>query len=120
MNLPVEAAEAAMPIRFIAYELVAESGGAGLHRGGAGVRKTIEVLVDGVEASILGERTLTAARGVGDGDAGAVAKFSYIGAEGQIRSLPAKSGPHRLAKGDQLEMITTGGGGWGRRADDKN
>lgn len=120
MNLPVEAAEAAMPIRFIAYELVSGSGGAGLHRGGAGVRKTIEVLVDDVEASILGERTLTAARGVSDGDAGAVAKFLYIGSDGQSRSLPAKSGPHKLAKGDRLEMITAGGGGWGKHADDKN
>lgn len=120
MNLPVEAAEAAMPIRFTAYELVSGSGGTGLHRGGAGVRKTIEVLVDGVEASILGERTLTAARGVGDGHPGAVAKFSYVGSDGQVRSLSAKSGPHKLAKGDRLEMITAGGGGWGRPADDKS
>ncbi|MET0443484.1 MAG: hydantoinase B/oxoprolinase family protein, partial [Pseudorhodoplanes sp.] len=111
---------AAMPIRFTAYELVPASGGAGLHRGGAGVRKTIEVLVDGVEASILGERTLTAARGVGEGRAGAVAQFSYVSADGNVRSLPAKSGPHRLAKGDRLEMITAGGGGWGRTADDDN
>jgi N-methylhydantoinase B len=56
MNLPIEAVEAAMPIRFIAYQLAPDSGGAGLHRGGAGVRKAIEVLVDDVEASILGER----------------------------------------------------------------
>lgn len=118
MNLPIEAAEAAMPIRFTAYELVPDSGGTGLHRGGAGVRKAIEVLVDGVEASILGERTLTAAKGVADGNAGAVAKFSYLGSDGKVRPLPAKSGPHRLSKGDQLEMITAGGGGWGRSTDE--
>jgi N-methylhydantoinase B len=117
MNLPIEAAEAAMPIRFTAYELVQDSGGAGLNRGGAGVRKAIEVLVDGVEASILGERTLTAAQGVAGGSAGAVARFTYRGADGNAVSLPAKSGPHRLSKGDQLEMITAGGGAWGRSAD---
>ena len=71
-----------MPIRFRAYELVPESGGDGLHRGGAAVRKVIEVLVDGVEASILGERTLTPARGVADGGAGAVATFTYRSANG--------------------------------------
>jgi len=120
MNLPIEAAEAAMPIRFVAYQLLPESGGEGLHRGGAGVRKTIEVLVDGVEASILGERTLTAARGVGKGAAGAVARFSYLGADGESRPLPAKSGPHKLAKGDRLEMITAGGGGWGEQTDDQS
>ncbi|WP_213775956.1 hydantoinase B/oxoprolinase family protein [Bradyrhizobium sp. dw_78] len=118
MNLPIEAAEAAMPIRFTAYQLVTESGGTGLHRGGAGVRKAIEVLVDGVEASILGERTLSAAKGVAGGGAGAVAKFSYLGADGKVRPLPAKSGPHKLSKGDQLEMITAGGGAWGRSSND--
>lgn len=114
MNLPIEAAEAALPIRFSAYELVPESGGEGLHRGGAAVRKVIEVLVDGVEASILGERTLTAARGVAGGGPGAVATFNLRSADGQSRALPAKSGPHRLSKGDRLEMITAGGGAWGR------
>lgn len=114
MNLPIEAAEATLPIRFNAYELVPESGGEGLHRGGAAVRKVIEVLVDGVEASILGERTLTAASGVAGGGSGAVASFNFRSADGQSRALPAKSGPHRLSKGDRLEMITAGGGAWGR------
>jgi N-methylhydantoinase B len=119
MNLPVEAAEAAMPIRFTAYELVTDSGGRGLHRGGSAVRKTIEVLVDGVEASILGERTLSAASGVSGGGPGTVARFTYRSVDGRERTLPAKSGPHRLSKGDQLEMITAGGGAWGKVADDK-
>jgi N-methylhydantoinase B len=116
MNLPIEAAEIAMPIRFQAYELVQASGGEGLHRGGAAVRKVIEVLVDGVEASILGERTLTPAGGVKGGGAGTVATFTYRAADGTSRQLPAKSGPHRLSKGDQLEMLTAGGGAWGKSA----
>ncbi len=119
MNLPMEAVEAAMPVRFIAYQLARESGGAGLHRGGAGVRKAIEILVDGVEASILGERTLTAANGVAGGNAGGLARFSYLGADGKARSLPAKSGPHKLSKGDRLEMITAGGGAWGKSKNNK-
>jgi N-methylhydantoinase B len=57
---------------------------------------------------------------VADGNAGAVAKFSYLGSDGKVRPLPAKSGPHKLSKGDQLEMITAGGGGWGRSADETN
>ncbi|MFG1463694.1 hydantoinase B/oxoprolinase family protein [Xanthobacter sp. DSM 24535] len=115
MNLPIEAAEMAMPIRFLAYELVADSGGRGLRQGGAGVRKALEMLTDGVEASILGERTHSPAHGVGGGEAGQLARFTLHARDGTSRKLPAKSGPHRLAAGDQIEMVTAGGGGWGKR-----
>lgn len=114
MNLPIEAAEMAMPVRFLAYALVPGSGGAGLHAGGSGVRKAVEVLADGVEASILGERTESPAHGVAGGEAGGRARFTLQGADGTRTELPAKSGPHRLSKGDRIEMVTAGGGGWGR------
>ena len=114
MNLPIESAEASMPIRFVAYELVAGSGGVGQHAGGAGVRKVIEMLADDIEASILGERTDTAAHGVGGGASGALASFTYFGRDGSQVRLPAKSGPHRVSQGERLEMITAGGGGWGK------
>jgi N-methylhydantoinase B len=113
MNLPMEAIEAAIPVRFLKYEIVPASGGAGFHAGGGGVRKVFEVLADGVEASILGERTVTPAHGVGGGGPGACASFALRGAGGGIRQLPAKSGPHRLVRGDRVEMTTAGGGGWG-------
>ena len=113
MNLPMEAIEAAIPVRFLKYEIVPASGGAGFHAGGGGVRKAFEVLADGVEASILGERTVTPAHGVGGGEPGARASFALRDAAGGIRQLPAKSGPHRLVRGDRVEMTTAGGGGWG-------
>ncbi|TCT01705.1 hydantoinase B/oxoprolinase family protein [Aquabacter spiritensis] len=115
MNLPVEAMEAQMPLRFHAYELVAESGGAGRWRGGAGVRKVVEVLGAGVQASVLGERTSTAAAGIDGGAPGGRASFAIRDGAGVARTLESKSGPHRLAPGDRLEMQTAGGGGWGRR-----
>jgi N-methylhydantoinase B len=112
MNLPIEGIEAALPVRFLNYEIVAESAGSGLHAGGSGVRKTFETLIDGIEASVLGERTRTAARGVSGGGDGGLARFRLISIKGE-RELAAKSGPHILAKGDRLEMMTAGGGGWG-------
>jgi N-methylhydantoinase B len=120
MNLPIEAAEASLPIRFLAYELVPESGGSGLHRGGSGVRKSIEFLADGVEASILGERTLSPAHGVAGGMEGDCARFTYRSAGGQHIILGAKSGPHKFSVGDRLEMLTAGGGGWGRDSTTKS
>ncbi|MDZ4736425.1 MAG: hydantoinase B/oxoprolinase family protein [Rhodospirillaceae bacterium] len=113
MNLPIEAIEAAVPIRFHAYELRRGSGGAGRWRGGDGVRKSFDILVDGIEASILGERTRTPALGVAGGKAGELARFiRYRAGEAPVE-LGAKSGPHRLAKGDRIEMVTASGGGWG-------
>lgn len=113
MNLPVEAMEAQMPLRFHAYELVRGSGGAGLWHGGEGVRKVVEILGDGVQASVLGERTSTAAAGIAGGSEGACARFVIRDVSGTARTLASKSGPHRLAPGDRLEMQTAGGGGWG-------
>jgi N-methylhydantoinase B len=120
MNLPMEAVEAALPVRFVSYELVPGSGGTGRHRGGAGVRKAIEILADRVEASLLGERTLTPAHGVVGGGCGGVAMFTHWRTDGSCVVLPAKSGPHVLRKSEQLEMITAGGGAWGRRPDAPN
>ena len=36
-------------------------------------------------------------------------------AAGERILLDAKSGPHKLARGDRLDMITAGGGGWGKK-----
>ena len=113
MNLPIEAIEATIPVRFHAYELLRESGGRGARRGGAGARKVFEALVGGLEASILGERTNSPAHGVSGGERGACARFVLIPHTGSKTVLQAKSGPHRLAQGDKIEMVTAGGGGWG-------
>lgn len=112
MNLPIEGIEAALPIRYLNYEIVPEAAGKGLHRGGAGVRKSLMTLAAGIEASVLGERTRTAAHGVAGGGSGGLARFRLISRKAE-RELSAKSGPHILAKGDILEMTTAGGGGWG-------
>lgn len=114
MNLPVEAMEVGMPVRVLAYEIARGSGGAGRRRGGDGVRKVVEFLSDGVTASILGERTLTRAHAVADGEPGAAARFMLTKSDGAVRTLAAKSGPHRVGRGDRIEMVTAGGGGWGR------
>ncbi|HYF17823.1 MAG TPA: hydantoinase B/oxoprolinase family protein [Ramlibacter sp.] len=113
MNLPIESTEAQVPVRFLQYAIVRGSGGPGRHEGGCGVRKSLVALADGLQASVLGERTRTAARGAAGGADGALASFRLRTAAG-VQELDAKSGPHRLDAGDVLEMTTAGGGGWGR------
>ena len=112
MNLPIEGVEAALPVLFHEYAIARHLAGQGQYPGGGGVRKSIEVLTDGVQTSVLGERTLTPARGVAGGGDGGLASFSLV-SEGVSRALDSKSGPHRLKRGDQLVMVTAGGGAWG-------
>ncbi len=118
MNLPIEAMELAVPVRFLLYGLDRGSGGAGGRRGGDGVAKSFVCLADDVIASLLGERTVSPAHGVAGGGAGATARFTLVRAGGGDPSLGAKSGPHRLRRGDRLHMVTAGGGGWGGSRED--
>jgi N-methylhydantoinase B len=71
------------------------------------------MLADDIDASLLGERTETPAGGVAGGAPGTRARFVRHRAGGGETVLPAKSGPHRLMRGDRLEITTAGGGGWG-------
>jgi N-methylhydantoinase B len=112
MNLPIENVEAQIPVRFLEYAILRESGGAGHHAGGCGVRKSFVSLADGVQASVLGERTESPALGAAGAGNGACAQFRLIRGD-QVVALGAKSGPHRLNTGDVLELNTAGGGGWG-------
>ncbi|MBL8672565.1 MAG: hydantoinase B/oxoprolinase family protein [Alphaproteobacteria bacterium] len=113
MNLPIEAMEAQMPVRFEAYGLRPGSGGGGRHAGGEGVLKSIRALADGVEFSVTAERALQPAPGIAGGGAGAAARFSVARADGSIATLASKTPSARLDRGDVLVIETAGGGGWG-------
>lgn len=113
MNLPVEAMEAALPIRFEHYALVSESGGAGTWRGGDGVRKAFRVLSDDVRFSLLCERGIFPAQGIAGGSAGRCAGFSIRKADGTVVALQSKSPAVQLNEGDTVYLETAGGGGWG-------
>jgi N-methylhydantoinase B len=118
MNLPVEALEAATPVRVTRYELVEGSGGAGRQRGGDGVRKVIRALVDGVECAALGERARTPAEGRAGGAPGRRAAYSVRSADGELEQISSKPQDLTLACGEELWIETAGGGGWGAPASD--
>jgi N-methylhydantoinase B len=114
MNLPVEAVESAFPVTIERYELVEDSGGAGQHVGGRGVRRVIRAREDGVQFSLLFERALHPAQGVAGAGPGRAARFYLDRAQGGREELSSKTLAGRLAAGDVLYMETAGGGGWGR------
>lgn len=111
LNTPVEALEHAYPLRIEEYSIAAGSGGSGMHPGGDGIRRRYSFAVP-VEVTLLTERRVHAPYGLGGGSAGAVGRNAVIEADGARRELPGKC-RIRLNPGQQMEIITPGGGGWG-------
>jgi N-methylhydantoinase B len=111
LNTPVEALEAAYPLRVIGYGLRDGSGGAGLHRGGDGVVREIELLAP-ARMTLLTERRRLSPYGL-HGGAGGRSGCNLLIRNHRVRQLPGKLSL-ALAAGDRLRITTPGGGGWGR------
>jgi N-methylhydantoinase B len=114
LNTPVEALEHAYPLRVREYGLRRGSGGAGVHRGGDGIRRDVELLVDS-DVSLLTERRARGPRGRAGGEAGGAGENVLIRA-GAETPLPSKA-TLRLRAGDVVSLRSPGGGGWGKVAD---
>jgi N-methylhydantoinase B len=110
LNTPVEALEYAYPLRVLRYERRRNSGGAGLHRGGDGIRRDIELLCD-AQASLLTERRRIPPYGMAGGEPGSCGENLLL-RNGVEHPLPGK-GSVVLREGDILSIRTPGGGGYG-------
>jgi N-methylhydantoinase B len=112
LNTPVEALEAAYPLRVTRYRVRPGSGGRGRHRGGDGVVREIEFLVPG-EATFLTERRRIPPYALRGGAPGQTGQNLLI-RRNSARHLPAKI-RMKVSAGDHIRILTPGGGGWGRR-----
>ena len=111
-NVPNEFVEAYFPLRVEVYETLADSGGAGLHRGGNGLRTSYRLLADG-QVSIHDDRWLTYPWGVNGGEPGQRSRKELIRADGSREILSSKCDRVQVKKGDLIIFDTWGGGGWG-------
>lgn len=111
-NVPNEFLERYFPLRIERYETEPDSGGAGLHRGGNGIRMTYRFLEPGT-ISIHDDRWFVPPWGVNGGLPGARARKLLEKADGTTRIVPNKCEGLAVEAGDQLHYITWGGGGWG-------
>jgi N-methylhydantoinase B len=110
LNTPVEALEFAYPLRMRRYGYRRGSGGAGLHRGGEGLVKELEILCD-AEVTLLADRRRFGPYGSEGGEEGA--KGCAFVTEGTMeRELDGKCSA-RIKAGAVLRLETPGGGGWG-------
>lgn len=111
-NTPIEAFELAYPVRVVEYRLREGSGGQGLHPGGEGLRRVLEMRTDDAVASVLTERRRRGGWGIAGG-ADASPGYNAIIVDGVEQPLPPKA-TVRLRQGDRLVVQTPGGGGYGR------
>ncbi len=111
LNTPIEALEAYYPMRITEYRIRRGSGGRGRNRGGDGLVRELECLVDS-SASLLTERRTIAPYGLAGGGNGAKGA-NYLIHKGRRRKLPGKTNSSLVA-GDRVRIETPGGGGWGR------
>ena len=112
VNIPCEFLESYYPLRIEKWETVADTGGAGLHRGGNGVDVAYFFEEPG-EIAIHDDRWLTYPWGVNGGTPGARGTKWVERADGTREVLPRKCDDVPVCAGDVLHFVTWGGGGWG-------
>lgn len=111
LNTPIEALEHAYPFRVVAYAIARGTGGAGLHPGGDGLRRTYAFDVP-TTLTLITERRRHAPWGLAGGAPGQRGRNVLRRADGTTVELPAKV-TLEVGAGDTLEVTTPGGGGWG-------
>ena len=116
-NLPVEAIETEYPLRVESYGLIEDSGGAGRHRGGLGLRRVVRPVGHDCEFNGAGERFAHRPWGVFGGEPGGVGRFALIDADGDERVLAAKPAGVRVGDGERVVVESPGAGGYGPAAD---
>lgn len=114
-NIPTEYIESYYPVVIERYSSVADSGGAGRHRGGNGIEKVYRFEAPG-EVTIQDDRHESRPWGVDGGADGAVSRKELLRADGSREILPSKIDLVPVARGDRLVFVTAGAGGLGAPA----
>ncbi len=109
-NTPIEALENEAPLRVRTYAIRRGSGGDGVHPGGDGIVREIELLAP-TSVSLLAERRERPPYGLAGGDPAKPGHDRLI-RDGETLPLAAK-GVIQGRPGDVIRIETPGGGGWG-------
>jgi N-methylhydantoinase B/oxoprolinase/acetone carboxylase alpha subunit len=121
-NTPVEVLEQRYPLRTLEYRLVPDSGGAGKHRGGLALQRTLRVEADEITFSALFDRCKISSAGLFGGLSGGRSEL-LVRLRGTDRfrrfdevfgvPSPTKFTNIVLHRGDELRYRSAGGGGFG-------
>ena len=113
-DTPTEALERAYPVRVLRYRLREGSGGEGRWPGGDGIDRVVQVL-ERATLSLITERRVSRPWGLAGGGPGAVGEnWLWPGGEEGRRMRLGDKVTVELRAGDAVQVVTPGGGGWGR------
>lgn len=115
-SIPIEMIESDVPVTYMGYGLVPDSGGAGRHRGGLGLTRSWRIDAERATFTAQMDRFRFRPFGLDGGGAGAPGRLLLI-RDGQERPLPSKVSNMQLQKGDVIRLVTSGGGGLGQERD---
>lgn len=112
-NLPIEVMEVEFPVRVERYELIPDSGGPGLHRGGLGVWRDLRILAPDTQLANRSARQRFPPPGLDGGADGSLGLFQLNPGTIDEKKLPSTCSELPLGEGDLLSIATPGGGGYG-------
>jgi len=125
-HIPVEVFEYRFPFHVEEFKLVEGSGGAGKHRGGHSISKTLTAQAD-MTYSYMSDRQKISPWGIHGGKEGGRAELLMVtkASEGDWRTVselfgkpsPSKFANVPIARGDRIRISSPGGGGWGDPAE---
>ncbi|HMK81420.1 MAG TPA: hydantoinase B/oxoprolinase family protein [Xanthobacteraceae bacterium] len=112
-NTPVEINEVEVPVRILEYRLAADSGGAGLHRGGLGTTMRFQVFSpETIVTARNRDRTRFRAWGMRGGRAGKPSRYLLNPGTNRERDL-GNTDVFRAEPDDVIILTSSGAGGWG-------
>ena len=114
-NLPVESIEMEYPLRVESYGFVEDSGGAGKHRGGLGLRRVVRPVGHTMTFSGQGERFVNRPWGIFGGRSGGTGKFVKLSGGAKV-PLPTKPANLAVKPDEAIVVETPGAGGYGEPA----
>lgn len=111
-NIPIEMIEAQAPLTITRYELLPDTGGAGMRRGGLGLAREWRIDSPGCFFTANMDRFVHAPYGLAGGGPAAVGRLLLL-RDGVETPMPPKSDNVPLRQGDRIRLETSGGGGFG-------
>lgn len=112
-NLPVESIEMEYPLLVESYGFVEDSGGAGKHRGGLGLRRVVRPVGHTMTFSGQGERFVNRPWGIFGGASGGTGKFVKLSGGKEV-PLPTKPANLEVKADEAVVVETPGSGGYGK------
>ena len=109
---PIEIIESEFPTRMLRFELIRDSGGPGLHRGGLGIRREYVNLAD-ARFSIRSTKHVIPPKGFAGGKVGRTGDILINPGSASEKCLPTRYADYPLKDGDVFRLDTPGGGGYG-------